>query len=29
MLNAFAAAPNDFVTRHLAFIVYRVDYQGI
>ena len=29
ILNAFAAAPKDFVPQHLVFIVYRVDYHGI
>ena len=29
MLIALAAAPGGFAPRHLAFIVYGVDYQGI
>ena len=29
ILNAFAAAPNSYAARHLVFIVYGVDYQGI
>ena len=29
VLNAFAAAPKSCASRHLVFIVYGVDYQGI
>ncbi len=29
MLIALTAAPNPYGIQYLAFIVYRVDYQGI